>query len=102
VNNPRPLGSTYRLQLNGLGFSGARELVGYLSDLGIETMYLSPILEAVPGSTHGYDVINPQRLDPALGSPEEFEALLTELDAHDMRALIDIVPNHMACHNANE
>jgi (1->4)-alpha-D-glucan 1-alpha-D-glucosylmutase len=102
VNDPRPLGSTYRLQLNGLGFSGARQLVGYLSDLGIETMYLSPILEAVPGSNHGYDVINPTKLDPALGSPEEFEALLAELDAHDMRALIDIVPNHMAAHHANE
>jgi (1->4)-alpha-D-glucan 1-alpha-D-glucosylmutase len=102
VNDPRPLGSTYRLQLNGLGFSGARQLVAYLSDLGIETMYLSPILEAVPGSAHGYDVINPTRLDPSLGSPEDFEALLTELDAHDMRALIDIVPNHMACHHANE
>ncbi len=102
MTDPRPLGSTYRLQLNGLGFSGARQLVGYLSDLGIETMYLSPILEAAPGSTHGYDVINPTRLDPALGSHEEFEALLHELDAHDMRALIDIVPNHMAAHNANE
>jgi (1->4)-alpha-D-glucan 1-alpha-D-glucosylmutase len=102
VIDPRPLGSTYRLQLNGLGFSGARRLVGYLSDLGIETMYLSPILEAVPGSTHGYDVINPTRLDPALGSLEEFEALLVELEVHDMRALIDIVPNHMAAHNANE
>jgi (1->4)-alpha-D-glucan 1-alpha-D-glucosylmutase len=76
--------------------------VGYLSDLGIETLYLSPILEAVPGSSHGYDVVNPTRLDPALGTPGEFEALLAELDAHDMRALIDIVPNHMACHDANE
>jgi (1->4)-alpha-D-glucan 1-alpha-D-glucosylmutase len=102
VTDPRPLGSTYRLQLNGLGFSGARQLVGYLSDLGIETMYLSPILEAVPGSTHGYDVINPRRLDPALGSLEEFEGLLAELEAHDMRALIDIVPNHMAAHGTNE
>ncbi|MGB8179783.1 MAG: malto-oligosyltrehalose synthase [Acidimicrobiales bacterium] len=102
MKDPRPLGSTYRLQLNGLGFSGARQLVGYLSDLGIETLYLSPILEAVPGSTHGYDVINPTRLDPALGTAQEFEALLVELNAHDMRALIDIVPNHMACHQANE
>jgi (1->4)-alpha-D-glucan 1-alpha-D-glucosylmutase len=102
VNDPRPLGSTYRLQLNGLGFSGARQLVSYLSDLGIETMYLSPILEAVPGSTHGYDVINPTRLDPELGTAEEFEALLVELDAHDMQALIDIVPNHMAAHHDNE
>jgi (1->4)-alpha-D-glucan 1-alpha-D-glucosylmutase len=101
VNDPRPLGSTYRLQLNGLGFVGARELVSYLSDLGIETMYLSPILRAVPGSTHGYDVIDPTRLDPDLGTAEEFEALLAELDAYDMRALVDIVPNHMACHRAN-
>ena len=101
MNDPRPLGSTYRLQLNGLGFVGARELVRYLSDLGIETMYLSPILRAVPGSTHGYDVIDPTQLDPELGTAEEFESLLAELDAHDMRALIDIVPNHMACHAAN-
>ena len=63
------LGSTYRLQLNGLGFSGARALVPYLHGLGIETLYLSPVLAAVPGSTHGYDVIDPGRLDPALGSP---------------------------------
>lgn len=102
MNAPRPLGSTYRLQLNGLGFDGARKLVGYLDDLGIETLYLSPILEAVPGSSHGYDVVNPTRLDPALGAPDQFEALLDELDAHDMRALIDIVPNHMACHEAND
>jgi (1->4)-alpha-D-glucan 1-alpha-D-glucosylmutase len=102
VSNPRPLGSTYRLQLNTLGFEGARKLVGYLDDLGIETLYLSPILEAVPGSSHGYDVVNPTRLDPALGTPDQFEALLVELEAHDMRALIDIVPNHMACHEAND
>jgi (1->4)-alpha-D-glucan 1-alpha-D-glucosylmutase len=101
VNDPRPLGSTYRLQLNSLGFDGARKLVTYLDGLGVETLYLSPILEAVPGSTHGYDVINPTRLDPALGTPEQFEALLAELDAHDMRVLIDIVPNHMACHESN-
>ena len=68
------LGSTYRLQLNGLGFSGARALVPYLHRLGIETLYLSPVLAAAPGSTHGYDVIDPGRLDPALGSAEEFEA----------------------------
>jgi (1->4)-alpha-D-glucan 1-alpha-D-glucosylmutase len=101
VSDPRPLGSTYRLQLAGVGFVGARKIVGYFHDLGIETLYLSPILEAVPGSTHGYDVVNPTRLDPSLGTPAEFEALLTELDAHHMRALIDIVPNHMATHNAN-
>ncbi len=73
------LGSTYRLQLNGLGFVGARALVPYLHRLGIETLYVSPVCAAAPGSTHGYDVIDPTRLDPALGSPEDFEDLLTEL-----------------------
>ncbi|HEY1763143.1 MAG TPA: malto-oligosyltrehalose synthase, partial [Acidimicrobiales bacterium] len=95
------LGSTYRLQLQGLGFEGARSLVGYLSDLGIETLYVSPILAAAPGSTHGYDVIDPTRLDPALGTSRQFEKLLKELDAHGMRLLIDIVPNHMACQRSN-
>ena len=59
------------------------------------------MLAAVPGSTHGYDVIDPDRLDPALGTPEEFEALLDELASHSMALLIDIVPNHMAAHPAN-
>jgi (1->4)-alpha-D-glucan 1-alpha-D-glucosylmutase len=95
------LGSTYRLQLNGLGFSGARALVPYLDRLGIETLYASPVLAAAPGSTHGYDVIDPNRLDPALGSEEEFEALLDELAAHGMRMLLDIVPNHMAAVRSN-
>lgn len=95
------LGSTYRLQLHGVGFEGARDLVGYLSELGIETLYVSPVLAAAPGSTHGYDVIDPSRLDPALGTRAEFEALLGELEAHRMRLLIDMVPNHMAAIPAN-
>jgi (1->4)-alpha-D-glucan 1-alpha-D-glucosylmutase len=92
----RHLGSTYRLQLNGLGFARARQLVPYLDDLGVETLYVSPVTAAAPGSTHGYDVIDPSRLDPALGSIDEFEALLAELNRRDMALLIDIVPNHMA------
>ena len=98
----RPLGSTYRLQLHGLGFTGARAVVPYLDALGIETLYVSPVLAAVPGSAHGYDVIDPGRLDPALGSADEFRALLDELGAHGMRLLLDIVPNHMAADPANE
>jgi (1->4)-alpha-D-glucan 1-alpha-D-glucosylmutase len=96
------LGSTYRLQLNGLGFAGARALVPYLDGLGIETLYVSPVLAATPGSTHGYDVTDPDRLDPALGSAEEFGALLDELAAHGMRMLLDIVPNHMAAVRSNQ
>jgi (1->4)-alpha-D-glucan 1-alpha-D-glucosylmutase len=97
----RPLGSTYRLQLPGLGFAGARSLVGYLHALGVETLYLSPVTAAVPGSTHGYDVVDPTRLDPGLGTEAEFEALLSELARCSMRALIDAVPNHMAADPAD-
>ncbi len=92
----RPLGSTYRLQLHAMGVEGARRIVGYLDDLGIETLYVSPVLAAGPGSTHGYDVVDPTRLDPALGTAEEFAGLLDELGARGMRLLVDIVPNHMA------
>jgi (1->4)-alpha-D-glucan 1-alpha-D-glucosylmutase len=92
---PRHLGSTYRLQLNGLGFAGATALVPFLHDLGVETCYLSPVTRARSGSTHGYDVIDPTVLDPALGTAADFEALLAALDALGMGALLDIVPNHM-------
>jgi len=101
TSSHRHLGSTYRLQLNGLGFDRARQLVPYLGDLGIETLYVSPVTTAAPGSTHGYDVINPNRLDPALGSADEFDALLEELAGRDMALLIDVVPNHMAAVSAN-
>jgi (1->4)-alpha-D-glucan 1-alpha-D-glucosylmutase len=97
----RPLGSTYRLQLSGFGFTRAAALVDYLHELGVETLYASPVLAAVPGSTHGYDVIDPTRLDPALGDQASFDRLLAALARHDMRLLIDIVPNHMATHPDN-
>ncbi|HEX3567523.1 MAG TPA: alpha-amylase family glycosyl hydrolase, partial [Acidimicrobiales bacterium] len=101
TSSDRHLGSTYRLQLNGLGFDRARQLVPYLGDLGVETLYVSPVAMAAPGSTHGYDVIDPSRLDPALGPPEQFDALLEELAGRDMALLIDMVPNHMAAVSAN-
>jgi (1->4)-alpha-D-glucan 1-alpha-D-glucosylmutase len=96
------LGATYRLQLNGLGLRRAATLVPYLHALGVDTLYASPLTTAAPGSTHGYDVVDPTRLDPALGTEEDLEALLAALDAHGMRLLVDIVPNHMAAsqHNA--
>jgi (1->4)-alpha-D-glucan 1-alpha-D-glucosylmutase len=100
VNGPH-LGSTYRLQLQGLGFRKAAAVVPYLADLGIETLYLSPIWAAVPGSPHGYDVVDPSRLDPSLGGPEDFEELVSALLSRRMRALLDVVPNHMATDRAN-
>ncbi|HEX4244850.1 MAG TPA: malto-oligosyltrehalose synthase, partial [Acidimicrobiales bacterium] len=95
------MGSTYRLQLNGFGFERARRVVPYLADLGVETLYVSPVTTAVPGSTHGYDVIDPTRLDPALGTADEFDALLEEMAGRHMALLIDVVPNHMAAVAAN-
>ena len=95
------LGSTYRLQLHGLGLAGAAALVAYLDDLGIETLYLSPILEAAPGSTHGYDVVDPTRIDPTLGTDEDLENLFAALASRGMQALLDIVPNHMAVDPTN-
>ncbi|MCW2926600.1 MAG: malto-oligosyltrehalose synthase, partial [Thermoleophilia bacterium] len=63
--------------------------------------YLSPILRAAPGSTHGYDVADPTELDPRLGTREEFEAFSDALREHDMGLVLDIVPNHMAASVAN-
>jgi (1->4)-alpha-D-glucan 1-alpha-D-glucosylmutase len=94
--------ATYRLQLHaGFPLSAARELVPYLSRLGISHLHCSPILEARRGSTHGYDVVNPSRLDPELGDDAELEALHAELSAHGMGIVLDIVPNHMATSSDN-
>jgi malto-oligosyltrehalose synthase len=96
ASSPRSLGSTYRLQLGGIGFSGAVDAVPFLADLGIETLYVSPITRARAGSLHGYDVVDPTTIDPALGGKAGLDELLQTLDAHGMRLLVDIVPNHVA------
>lgn len=94
--------STYRLQLNGdFGFAAARALVSYLRRLGVGDLYLSPILAARPGSAHGYDVVDPTRVNPELGGREGLDALAERLHDADMGLLLDIVPNHMAAHHAN-
>ncbi|HUK24095.1 MAG TPA: malto-oligosyltrehalose synthase [Terriglobales bacterium] len=89
--------STYRLQLHpGFGFPQAREIVPYLSALGITECYVSPIFAARPGSMHGYDICDQNRLNPELGTREEFEAFCHELQQHSMGLIVDFVPNHMA------
>jgi len=94
--------ATYRLQFgSSLRFQDAQALVPYLSELGISDIYASPILKATPGSTHGYDVTDPDELNPELGTGEDFQALLAEVQAHQMGWLQDIVPNHMAYSSAN-
>lgn len=94
--------ATYRLQLHaGFPLSRARALVPYLSRLGVSHVHCSPLLQARRGSTHGYDVVDPTRLDPELGTEEEFALLHQELAAHDMGLVLDIVPNHMAASSEN-
>src|SRR5579872_4445492 len=89
--------STYRLQLNReFTLHQAAELVPYLSALGIGDCYLSPILMAVPGSMHGYDVTDHARLNPEIGTREEFQQLALRLKERGMGILADVVPNHMS------
>ncbi len=88
----------YRLQLGpDLTFADARRLVPYLRDLGVSHLYLSPSLQARPGSTHGYDVLDPTRVSEELGGEDELRALCREAPG----IVLDIVPNHMAADEAN-
>jgi (1->4)-alpha-D-glucan 1-alpha-D-glucosylmutase len=88
--------STYRLQLTrDFPFSAAQAIVPYLADLGISHVYASPITTARAESTHGYDVVDPTRINPELGGDEGFRQLAAALRARGMGIIIDIVPNHM-------
>ncbi|HEY4905216.1 MAG TPA: malto-oligosyltrehalose synthase [Candidatus Sulfotelmatobacter sp.] len=94
--------ATYRLQFNkDFRFSDACGVFDYLNDLGISDIYVSPILAARKGSSHGYDVVDPTRINPELGSEEEFETFQAELQKRGMGLLLDIVPNHMAASTEN-
>lgn len=98
----QPLRATYRLQFHrGFTFADAQALVPYLAELGISHLYASPITMAVPGSTHGYDVADPTRINPELGGEEGFARLAAALAARGMGVLLDIVPNHMAASSHN-
>ena len=88
--------ATYRLQLNAsFGFEAASALLPYLGDLGISHVYLSPILEAQPGSAHGYDGTSYERLNPDLGGAEGFERFSDKLRHQGLKLIVDFVPNHM-------
>ena len=89
--------STYRLQLHaGFTFADAAALVPYLRDLGISHLYVSPILTARPGSLHGYDVVDPTRVNPELRGEEGLRRLVAAVRAAGLGLIVDIVPNHMA------
>jgi (1->4)-alpha-D-glucan 1-alpha-D-glucosylmutase len=90
--------ATYRLQLTPeFGFAAARAVVPYLRDLGISHLYLSPVLQARSGSTHGYDVVDPTRVSEELGGEAELRALCSA----GLGVILDVVPNHMAASDEN-
>ena len=92
----RPPESTYRLQMHQyFTFRDATTIVPYLAELGITHVYTSPYLAAVPGSTHGYDVIDHTRLNPEIGSTADYDAFLAALKKQGLTHVLDIVPNHV-------
>jgi (1->4)-alpha-D-glucan 1-alpha-D-glucosylmutase len=89
--------ATYRFQLSAeFNFDRAAALADYLADLGITHLYVSPCLQAVRGSMHGYDLVDPARVSDALGGPEGFLRLRGALAKRGLGLVVDIVPNHQA------
>jgi (1->4)-alpha-D-glucan 1-alpha-D-glucosylmutase len=94
--------ATYRVQLHaGFGFWDAASVASYWADLGVSHLYCSPYLQAAPGSTHGYDVVDPDRLSDDLGGTAGHAELTGALRAHGLAQVLDIVPNHMAVDPGN-
>ena len=100
---PHPVLSTYRLQMRGhdgelpsraFTFADAERLLDYLSDLGVTHLYLSPLLTAAPGSTHGYDVTDPTSVSAALGGADGLAGLSAAARERGLGLIVDIVPNH--------
>ena len=92
---------TYRLQLHdGFGFADAQAQLPYLASLGVSHLYLSPVLQAVPGSMHGYDVLDHTRVSQDLGGEEGLRALAAAARELDLGLVVDVVPNHMALRGA--
>lgn len=94
VNVPR---ATYRVQFHpGFTFQDAAGLADYLEALGISHLYASPYLQAAPGSMHGYDVVDPERVNKELGGPAGHQKLCSALQSRGLGQILDVVPNHMA------
>ena len=88
--------ATYRLQFHaGFRFCEAREILDYLQGLGISDIYSSPVFQAPPDSTHGYDVADHNRINPAVGDASDFRAYVDEIRQRGMGHILDFVPNHM-------
>jgi malto-oligosyltrehalose synthase len=87
---------TYRIQLGPGGFAAAAAQAGYLAALGVSHVYLSPVLQAAPGSTHGYDVVDHRMISAELGGEQGFRAMVAAFREAGLKVIVDIVPNHMA------
>lgn len=99
MNNPV---ATYRIQFHSaFTFTDFEQVISYLQKLGVSTIYASPVFEATPGSTHGYDGVNPHRINPEIGSDKQLKAISQKLKAQNIGWLQDIVPNHMGFHQNN-
>src|SRR6516164_789963 len=89
--------ATYRVQLHsGFDFDAAAALTPYLAELGVTHLYCSPFLQAVSGTSHGYDVVDHGRLNQELGGTAGYARLMAGLSEGGLGLLLDIVPNHMA------
>ena len=94
--------ATARLQFfSGFTLDDAVPIVPYLAGLGISHLYASPLLKARPGSTHCYDIVDHDQINPELGGEPALRRLVAALRAHDMGLLLDIVPNHMGVGGAD-
>jgi (1->4)-alpha-D-glucan 1-alpha-D-glucosylmutase len=94
--------ATYRVQLTAdFGFDAAAAIVPYLKQLGISHLYASPFLKARKGSSHGYDIVDHNELNPELGGEAAFERLGETLQRHDIGLILDFVPNHVGVHFAD-
>ncbi len=96
------LRATYRLQFTrDFGFEAATGLAGYLARLGVSHVYASPYLKARPGSTHGYDIVAHDELNPELGDVDAFERMCSEFRSQGLGQILDFVPNHMGVGGAD-
>ncbi|MFC5407690.1 malto-oligosyltrehalose synthase [Larkinella bovis] len=99
MNNPV---SSYRIQFHAeFPFRAFEKIIPYLDQLGVGTLYASPVFASVPGSQHGYDGVHPHRIDPEIGTEKQLLALRKRLQKRGIGWLQDIVPNHMAFHPEN-
>src|SRR5260370_21334277 len=96
------ISATYRLQFNkDFTFRDASELLDYFSELGVTHIYASPILRSRHGSNHGYDVIDPNHVNPELGTEADFQAFPEELEKRSIALIVHILPNHMPAISEN-